>query len=201
MKLKEITMKRHSFAMSIFVIFAMIFIFPTQEFAQGKKVRPSLKAGVTQTLGVDTVVTIEYSRPGVKGRKIWGGLVPYGMEKGNKYSKGKPFPWRAGANENTTFECTGDLLVEGQKLPAGKYSVHMIPSPDEWIIIFNKKNDGWGSYSYDPAMDALRIKVKPVDAPYQEWLVFGFENLAGTSTSVYLHWEKLKIPFNIKLSE
>jgi len=96
--------------------------------AQDKEVRKSLRAKVTQRLGVDTDVTFEFGRPGVKGRTIWGDLEPYGMHPGNKYSKDKPYPWRAGADENSTIEFNKDLLIEGQKLPAGKYGIHMIPT-------------------------------------------------------------------------
>ena len=170
-------------------------------YAQRNRVRASLKASVTQRLGVETDITIEYSRPGVKGRQIWGTLVPYGLAPGNQYSDNKPFPWRAGANENTSIEFNADILIEGNKLPAGKYGIHMIPSKDDWTIIFSKKNDAWGSFKYNQEEDALRINVKPVKAPHQEWLLFGFEDLAGTSATAYLHWEMLKVPFKIELAE
>ena len=133
-----------------FLIFlSFIFTIPSSVQAQGDKIRKSLKASVTQRLGTDTDITIDFSRPGVKGRKIWGELVPFGLAPGNKYSNDKPYPWRAGANENTTIEFNKDLLIEGQKLPAGKYGIHMIPSEKDWIIIFSKKNAEWGSFSYD----------------------------------------------------
>ncbi|MFH0990079.1 MAG: DUF2911 domain-containing protein [bacterium] len=168
--------------------------------AQQGRIRPSLKASVIQKLGTDAEVKIEYSRPGVKGRKVWGDLVPYGMASGNQYSKGNPFPWRAGANENTTFECNKDLLVEGQKLPAGKYGVHMIPSEKEWIVIFSKNNSAWGSFSYKQDEDVLRITVTTMKVPHQEWLLFGFDDLAGDAATAYLYWEQLKVPFKIKLA-
>jgi hypothetical protein len=177
----------------------LFFLLGTQLSAQDKP-RASLKASVSQTIGADTEITIVYSRPGVKGRKIWGELVPYGLTPGNKYSDGKPFPWRAGANENTTIEVTKDVLVNGKKLPAGKYGLHMIPSEKEWEIIFSKDNDKWGSFKYDEANDALRVTVTPVEAPQREWLTYGFENLAGTSATAYLHWEKLKVPFRIEVA-
>lgn len=173
--------------------------FPASSFAQ-EGPRPSLMASVHQRLGTDTDITVVYSRPGVKDRAIWGELVPYGLAPGNDYSNGIPFPWRAGANENTTFECTGDLLVEGQRLSAGKYGLHMIPTEGSWTIIFSKKNAEWGSYSYDESEDALRVTVTPVAAPHQEWLVYGFEDLAGTSATAYLHWEELKVPFRMELA-
>lgn len=193
-------MKSVNIIISLFVISSFLLDFPSATIAQSKRIRPSLKATVTQRLGVDTDITIEYSRPGVKGRKIWGELVPYGMAPGNQYSNDKPFPWRAGANENTTIDLTQDLLIEGQKLAAGKYGIHMIPSEKDWIIIFSKNSSAWGSYSYNPEEDALRVTVMPLQANHQEWLAFGFEDLAGTSAVAYLHWEKLKVPFKIKLA-
>jgi len=105
------------------------------------------------------------------------------------------------ANENTTIEFGKDILVEGEALPAGKYGIHMIPSEKDWIIIFSKNNSAWGSFQYNQEEDALRVTVTPVKAPHKEWMVFGFEDLAGTSATAYLHWEELKVPFKIKLAE
>ncbi|HEX9654660.1 MAG TPA: DUF2911 domain-containing protein [bacterium] len=181
-------------------IFSFLLNFSSQTSAQDAKVRLSLKASATQRLGVDTDITIDYSRPGVKGRKIWGEVVPYGMAPGNQYSKDKPYPWRAGANENTTIEFSKDVLIEGKKLAAGKYGIHMIPSEKEWTIIFSSNNSAWGSFSYNQEEDALRVMVTPGAVPHQEWLVYGFEDLTGTSATAYLHWEKLKVPFKIALA-
>jgi len=193
-------MKRRVF-LGLVVVLAVGLAVSSTTFAQEKKVRPSLPASVSQTIGLDTEITFDYSRPGVKERKIWGELVPYGMAPGNKYSKEKPFPWRAGANEKTTITISSDVLVDGKALPAGKYSIHMIPSEKDWVVIFNKVSEGWGSYDYDEAQDALRVTVTPVEAPFQEWLRFGFDDLAGTSAVAFLHWEKLKVPFTIAVSE
>ena len=193
-------MKRNV-VLGLVVVVAIGLLMSDSAFAQEKKVRASLKASVSQTLGVDTVITIDYSRPGVKGRKIWGELVPYGMAPGNKYSEEKPYPWRAGANEKTTIEISSDVLVDGKALPAGKYSICMIPSENDWVVIFNKNNEGWGSYDYDEAEDALRVTVTPVEAPFEEWMRFGFDDLAGTSAVGFLQWEKLKVPFTIALAE
>ena len=193
-------MKR-SIVLGLVVVVAIGLVVSDTAFAQEKKVRASLKASVSQTLGVDTEITIDYSRPGVKGRKIWGELVPYGMAPGNKYSEEKPFPWRAGANEKTTIAISNDVLVDGKALPAGKYSIHMIPSEKDWTIMFNKNSEGWGSYDYDEAEDALRLTVTPVEAPFEEWMRFGFDDLAGTSAVAFLQWEKLKVPFTIAVAE
>jgi hypothetical protein len=185
---------------TLFTLVASILLtLPSLTQGQDKEIRKSLRASVTQTLGVDTDITFEFGRPGVKGRTIWGDLEPYGMHPGNKYSDNKPYPWRAGADENTTITVSKDVKVDGKNLAAGKYSVHMIPSEGEWTVIFNKKNDGWGSYAYDEKEDALRVIVKPVQASHQEWLTFGFDDLAGTSATAFLHWEKLKVPFKIEV--
>ena len=193
-------MKR-STVLGLVIVLAVGFAVSSTAFAQEKEVRASLPASVSQTIGVDTVITFDYSRPGVKERTIWGELVPYGLTPGNKYSEDKPFPWRAGANEKTTIVVSSDVLVDGKPLPAGKYSIHMIPSEKDWIVIFNKVSEGWGSYDYDEAEDALRVTVTPVAAPFEEWMRFGFDDLAGTSAVAFLQWEKLKVPFTIALAE
>jgi hypothetical protein len=181
---------------------AAVFFFvsmPTTSSAQGKP-RVSPKASVSQTIGADTNITIDYGRPGVKGRKIWGELVPFGLAPGNKMSKDKPFPWRAGANENTIITFSKDILVEGQKLPAGKYGIHMIPSATTWVIAFSKNSASWGSFSYNQEEDALRVTVTPVKAPFEEWLMYGFGDLTANSATLYLRWEELKIPIKIALA-
>lgn len=193
-------MKRYGLTVGLLLSLAVLLALPSA-FAQGAKIPASLKASVTQRLGTDVDITIVYSRPGVKGRKIWGELVPFGLAPGNKYSNNKPYPWRVGANENTTIEFNKDVLVEGKPLPAGKYGIHMIPSEKEWTIIFSKKNDAWGSFEYNQEEDALRVTVTPIEAPHQEWMMFGFDDLAGTSATAYLNWEQLKVPFKIKLAQ
>jgi len=192
-------MKRFGLRFGLALSLAFLLVLPSAAFAQGNKVPASLKASVTQRLGTDVDITITYSRPGVKGRTIWGALVPYGLAPGNEYSENKPFPWRAGANENTTIEFNKNVLIEGKPLPAGKYGLHMIPSEKDWIIIFSKNNAAWGSYTYKPEEDALRVTVIPVKAPHQEWLAYGFDDLAGTSATAFLYWEQLKVPFKIQI--
>lgn len=176
-------------------------LLPNLSEAQDAKPRPSPKASVTQRIGADTDVVIDYSRPAVKGRKIWGDLVPYGMYPGNKYSKEKPYPWRAGANENTTIEFNHDLLIEGKAIPAGKYGIHMVAGEKRFKIMFNKVSDSWGSYVYDPSQDALTIDVTPFEDEYREWLEYGFDELSDYGTVAYLGFEKLKIPFKIMVKE
>ncbi len=148
----------------------------------------SQKAAVMQRVGV-TDITISYHRPLVKGRKIFGGLVPMGEV------------WRAGANENTTIEFSTPVLVEGQPLPAGKYGLHMIPNAEEWTIIFSKMAEAWGSYTYSEAEDALRVKVKPRANEMEEALVYEFENLQPDSALVTMKWEKLAVPFKVSVTD
>lgn len=154
--------------------------------------RVSSKAMFRQNVGL-SFVEIQYSRPGVKGREIWGKLVPY--------NNGNPFPWRAGANENTTIEISDDSKINGKSISAGLYGFHIIPSEKEWILIFNKKNKSWGSFFYDSTYDALRIKVKPSENEFTEWLEYGVSNLTDSSVVVFMKWEKIKIEFNIAFSE
>lgn len=147
--------------------------------AQNKK--PSPPASVEFKNGAATI-TINYGAPSVKGREIWGKLVPYGEV------------WRAGANDATTFETNKDILVEGKTLPAGKYAFFTIPGENEWILIFNKNAKQWGAYGYKQAEDALRVTVKPsVAASANEVLKY-----EGTSTGFSLLWEKLEVKVNIK---
>jgi hypothetical protein len=190
-------MRHLSFA-SIFVVVLLV---SGILFSQDNKPRASLHAKVTQTIGVGTELTFDYSRPGVKGRVIWGEIVPWGLQPGNEYSKNKSYPWRGGANENTTLEVSKPVVIDGKTLPAGKYSLHFITDKNEWTVIINKANDKWGSYQYDESQDVLRIKVKPVETTHKEWLEYGFEDLESNSCTAYLHWEKVKIPFKIKVAE
>jgi hypothetical protein len=175
--------------------------------------RPSQKATVTQRIGV-TDVTITYSRPGVKGRKIWGD-APAAAEasvKGeatlddqNARLKGAPIVpwghvWRAGANEATTFVVTDDVMINGQKLPAGSYSLHTIPTKDEWTIVFNGVSNQWGSFNYDAAKDTLRVKAKPQwMSENQEWLEYSFPVVTPNSAQVVIRWEKVAVPFTIEI--
>lgn len=159
----------------------------------------SMKAMVGEQIGI-TDVTISYGRPGVKGRegKIWGEVVHAGFTEDNNFGKKRMIPWRAGANENTTIEFSTDVLVEGKRLPAGKYGLFMAYDPHETIVIFNRNTDAWGSYFYNEKDDALRVKVKPVAADQgMERLTYVFSDQTDSSAVVSLQWEKLKIPFRV----
>ncbi len=172
---------------------AIFFLLLTPIFAQTLELpRVSPKAEVVQHIGLSSI-TINYSRPGVKGRVIWGKLVPY--------NNGIPFPWRAGANENTTIQFSDDAKINGQSIKAGTYGFHIIPSKEKWILIFNKQNKSWGSFFYDSSFDALRIEVKPIKNNFVEWLEFGFSNLNSNSAVIYMQWEKIKIELKVLFNE
>lgn len=163
---------------------------PRPVFAQGPPAlplpQPSPEATVSQTIGI-TKITINYHRPGVKNRKVWGNLVPYGQV------------WRAGANENTTISFSHPVKIEGKELPAGTYGLHTIPTEGEWTIIFSKNSTSWGSFFYKEAEDALRVKATPSAGEHQEWLSYDFADITEKSVVVVLRWEKLKVPFKVEI--
>lgn len=146
--------------------------------------RDSQHAVLTQRIGI-TDITINYSRPLVKGRKVWGGLVPYGDV------------WRAGANENTTISFSDPVSIEGKPLPAGTYGLHMIPGENEWTVIFSKAHNSWGSFTYDKAEDALRVMVKPQATDMHEALTYDFDDVSPKSAVATMRWEKVAVPFKV----
>jgi hypothetical protein len=162
------------------------------------------KASVSQFIG-PVKVTIDYSSPAVHGPdgkdrrgQIWGKLVPYGMVNLG-FGTAKVSPWRAGANENTVFSTSNPVTIEGKSLPAGHYGLHMIPSADEWTIIFSKDNSAWGSFFYDESRDALRVQVKPKKHEYREWLSYEFTERRPAEATAELQWEDLSVPFKVKV--
>jgi hypothetical protein len=152
--------------------------------AQFETPQPSPKATLSQRVGL-TDVTLSYSRPSVKGRAIWGELVP--MDK----------PWRTGANQATTITFSDDVTVEGQKLAAGTYSIVTIPGKDEWTVIFNNDTKLWWETEYDAVKDALRVKVKPEAAPMLETLHIGFPSISATGAVLAIEWEKVRVPVKL----
>src|SRR5678815_3070277 len=198
-------------------LFAVLFVlcFAVSALAQVVTPRPSQMATVMQRIGV-TDVTITYSRPGVKGRQIWGD-PPAGwaanakgeatLDNQNERPKGAPIVpwghvWRTGANEATTFVITDDVLINGQKLAAGSYSLHTIPTKDEWTIVFNGTSNQWGSFDYNPAKDTLRVKVKPQWVnDNQEWLEYSFDPVTENSAQVNIRWEKISVPFTVEVPD
>jgi hypothetical protein len=149
--------------------------------------RDSQHAVITQKIGV-TNITIDYHRPLVKGRKVFGGLEPYGKV------------WRAGANENSTIQFTDAVMVEGKPLAAGTYGLHMIPGENEWTVIFSKVSTAWGSFSYNEKEDALRVTVKPQAADFHEALTYDFDDPKPNATTVTMRWDKVAVPFKVEVN-
>lgn len=200
-------------------LFALVlFVLATAGYASAQALRlprPSQKASVMQTIGV-TDVTITYSRPGVKGRTIWGDPTPAmaarakgeaTLDNQNERQKGEPIVpyghvWRAGANEATQFVVTDEVWINGQKLAAGSYSLHTVPGKDEWAIVFNGTANQWGSFNYDEKKDTLRVKAKPEwVADNQEWLEYSVEPVTESSAQVNIRWEKVRVPFTVEVKD
>lgn len=148
--------------------------------------QPSQGARIEQTVGL-TEIGITYHRPRVRDREIWGALVPYDQV------------WRAGANENTIFEVSTPVTIEGKPLAAGSYGLHMIPTATTWTIVFSGMDGNWGSFAYDPSEDVLRLDVTPEAAPQEEALAYTFDDPTAKSVTVSLRWEKLRVPFRVEV--
>ena len=146
--------------------------------------RDSQHASVSQRIGI-TDITVNYHRPLVKGRAIWGKVVPYGQV------------WRAGANENTLVTFTDAVSVEGKPLDKGTYGLHMIPNEDQWTVIFSKINTAWGSFTYKDSEDALRVTVKPQATDFREALSYDIDQPTENSAVVTMRWEKVAVPFKV----
>jgi hypothetical protein len=144
----------------------------------------SQHARVSQRIGL-TDLRIDYHRPQAAGRKVFGGLQPYGEV------------WRAGANYNTTFEATDSVRVEGRPLAKGVYGVHMIPGASTWIVIFSKNSTSWGSFTYDSTEDALRIHVTPHAVPHQETLTYSFDDPTPASVLATMRWDDVAVPIRV----
>lgn len=144
----------------------------------------SPKAQVSQTVGA-TEITIDYHRPAVNKRKVWGELVPWKEA------------WRAGANENTTITFSSPVKVEGKPLAAGTYGIHMFPAEGDWEVAFSNQHLAWGSFSYDAKEDAARVIVHPRTAPFEERLSYRFDDPTDNDVTAVLHWEKVEVPIKI----
>jgi hypothetical protein len=172
------------FQLSLVLLFLFSINILSQDF---RTPRPSPDATVSQYVGV-TKITVDYSCPGVKERKIWGELVPYGKV------------WRTGANEVTTITFTDPVKANGNNLPAGTYGIHTIPGENEWEIIFSKDTEVDGGSAYDETKDALRLKVKPEENPFTERMMFTITDMTENSAKINLLWEKLKVSFGVEVA-
>jgi hypothetical protein len=143
-------------------------------------------ASIRETVGI-TDVEVVYHRPAVKGRKIWGGLVPYGEV------------WRLGANEATTIRFTDSVKVAGHDVPAGTYGLFAIPSPERWTLILNKKAEQWGAYFYKQEEDFLRFDVTPTAGPDTEWMTFALNPAGRDKVMLDFAWEKVRFSVPIEV--
>jgi len=166
----------------------LFFLFTLSLLAQQNLTLPdaSQHAVLMQQAGM-TEIKIDYHRPGVKGREVWGKLVPYNQV------------WRAGANQNTTISFSTEVLIDGKTVPAGTYGLHMIPTESDWTIILNKDFRAWGSFFYKEENDLMRFNVKPVSTDFQEWLMYTFDVVTPSSVTASLNWEKFRVPFKIEI--
>jgi hypothetical protein len=178
---------KHRISINVAVLLALTLAVAAPALAQLDLPRVSPKATVSQTVGL-TDVSIAYCRPGVKGRVIWGGLVPYNEV------------WRTGANEATTITFSDPVTVNGNALAAGTYGLFTIPGKESWTVILNKGAKLWGAYEYKKEEDVLRFEVKPrAAAAPKEWMQFRFEALGNDTAEVVLAWESLEVPFTVKV--
>jgi len=176
-------MKFKIFLQTLSVLLFVLGVTLNSSCQEDKSKRKSPPANVSGTIG-DLTLTVDYSSPGVKGRKLWGKLVPYNEV------------WRTGANEATTFEVNKDVLIEGEKLPAGKYGLFTIPGESDWVFIFNKEPDQWGAFDYDSKKDALRVTVKPAKAKtFTERLAFEIKKKGSNAAEVRMNWGNLSAGF------
>jgi hypothetical protein len=154
--------------------------------AQLQLPKKSPKASTTQTLAA-TEITIDYHRPAVRGRTIWGDLVPYDKT------------WRAGANNATTVSFGGDVEVAGQHVPKGRYALFVVPKKAAWTVILNSVDNQWGSRNHDPKQDVARFDVEPTKVANQEYLLYSIEPIALGQAQIQLSWEKLRIAIPVEV--
>lgn len=158
---------------------------------------PSPASTVAQTIGISTV-SVTYSRPSVKGREVWGKLVPYGYNK-QAFGAGNEAPWRAGANENTVIRLSHPATIEGHPVPAGEYGLFFVVNQDNTgEVILSKDSRSWGSFWYNADHDLFRAKITLKENPMTEMLTYDFQSLTKTSAELDLNWEKKQFPVKIE---
>jgi hypothetical protein len=167
------------------LLLCCLFVSPTA-FGQLKLPAPSPGGKVMQTAGL-TDITVEYSSPAVKGRKIWGGLVPYDQV------------WRAGANKATNLTFSQPVVIADTPVAAGTYSFFVIPSAKDWTLILNKTSDQWGSGDYKKEADVVRVMVKPQPIAARERLAYLISNFTNDAATIDLEWEKVRVSLPVKL--
>ena len=180
----------HSFTIRLAAIVVLTYAIAFTPRLRGADKEPEFPAAsqhatITQRVGL-TDVSIDYSRPDVRGREIFGGLVPYGKV------------WRTGANQPTRIKFSDAVKIEGKDVPNGEYAFYTIPNKDEWTIILSKNLKLWGAYGYQPDADELRVTVKPTAlADPVESFTIGFDNLKDDGATISLTWEKTRVPVEL----
>ena len=182
-------MKLKLTVLNLCMILTGCFMGMAQDMLVATKVSP--RASVMQRIGT-TDVTVVYNSPSAKKRKIFGGIVPYDF-----VVDGVEYPWRAGADENTTITFTHNVKVQGKPLAKGTYGLHIFVKEKEWIFIFSKNSENWGSFSYDKKDDALRVTAVPENNAYQEWLNYEFVTRNPESARLELQWSTVKCAIDI----
>jgi len=180
-------MKRLISLSAIFSVGILLMLITNNGWAQergGDSPRVSPNAAVSQTIGT-TEVHVTYGRPGVRDREIFGELVPFGEV------------WRSGANESTFISFSDDVLIEGEPLEAGEYSLYTIPGISGWTVIFNESHS-WGT-QYDPSADVLRVQAKPEEGRFMEQMMIYFENVSAESVDLVIHWDETRVPVTISI--
>lgn len=153
-------------------------------------------AEVSQTIGI-AKVTIQYSRPAVKGRVVWGNLVPFGWTK-QGFGNNKDAPWRAGANENTTISLSDDATIEGKPVKAGTYGLFFVVNENNTgELVLSKDHRSWGSFFYEAEQDVLRAPIQIATTPHTELLTFDFTAVSKSEAVLVLNWEKKQLPVKI----
>ncbi|NDK54351.1 DUF2911 domain-containing protein [Pontibacter fetidus] len=173
------------YLLPILLLFTLLFA-DLQASAQVKLPQPSPEANIKQTIGL-TDIAIRYHAPGVKGRKIFGGLVPYGKL------------WRAGANEATLITFTDELFLNHERVPAGTYSFFILPESDSvWNIVLNRDTTLWGLEGYDELKDVAYLRVKPTKVPFTETMQFSFSDIGTNTGYLNMTWENSRIAVRIE---
>lgn len=167
-------------SLSLFLFTATILVASVAAAQRGDDSERASKNGRTEGEIDGVGIVLEYGRPNVKGREIWGGLVPYDEV------------WRTGADEATTITLSADALIQGEHLPAGTYALFTIPGQDEWTVIFSKTAKQWGAFRYDQAEDALRVEATPGSGEHVESMDFVIEDDA-----IVLRWAELTLPISV----
>ena len=188
---------------TVFAALLLLILAPVDDlYSQLRQPLASPYAVVSEEVGL-TDITIKYARPAVNGREVWGSLVPNGFAPAfPNFGNGKDYPWRAGANRTTTISFEHDVLIEGNRVPAGKYGLHMIPSEQDFTVMFNNDPASWGSFFYEENDDAVRVTVTPAESPFRERLTYEFSDQDGQGgVTIALDWAGKRIPFRVEVAD